>query len=238
MSGIYLFVATAALGIDFGWERDAKGNVEYTIRLEPQALDALKSGSDIFSDLPPALRRVRSYRLTTNAAPLPNQGKLPEDLPEDTEKPAISAAMTATKPVQTPESSVMPADYQTAPQGISADPSAGPILGAATGTLAPPQESISLSNDRSLVGNSVPIPVHRATTEDTGSPSDVVPAGVDPNGQSPGQPWWPLTLCLLGLFASLGGNLFLGWVTAEQRGKYRDLVERLRNSGTKGTFND
>lgn len=242
MSGIYLFLATAALGIDFGWERDAKGNVEYTIRLEPQTLEALKSGNDIFSDLPPALRRVRSYRLTMNPAPLPNQGILPEATAEQTEQPSLPAAVTATKPTTTPDSPVVPAEYQTAPQAVSADPSndgaEGPLLGPATGAAALPQKPISLLADRTLAGNSVPVPVHRAIHEDSGSPSDVVPPGVDPNGQAPSRPWWPLTLCLLGLFASLGGNLFLGWVTADQRGKYRDLVERLRLAGTKHTFDE
>ena len=39
------------------------------------------------------------------------------------------------------------------------------------------------------------------------------------------RPWWPLTLALLGLFASLGGNVFLGWIFWEARRRYRELAE-------------
>lgn len=33
-----------------------------------------------------------------------------------------------------------------------------------------------------------------------------------PAANEPEKPWLPLTLALLGLFASLGGNLYLGWI--------------------------
>jgi hypothetical protein len=231
MCGIYVWVATAALGIDFGWQRDNNGSVEYIIRLEPQAVEALKNGTDIFSDLPPALRKVRSYRLTTSDAPLPHQGELPAESPVETEKPAIPAEVTAMSPTQTAESGVVQAGHQETPQTLTPDPSSGPILGPASGTKEMPQKPISLLGERPRVGNSVAIPLHNAASDDAGSPSDVVPPGVDPNGQTPAKPWWPLTLCLLGLFASLGGNIFLGWITADQRGKYRDLVQRLRLGG-------
>ena len=42
------------------------------------------------------------------------------------------------------------------------------------------------------------------------------------------KPWWPLTLTLLGLFGSLGGNFYLGWVTWDIRGRYRRLVRDLK----------
>ncbi|MCG8586035.1 MAG: hypothetical protein MI757_15110 [Pirellulales bacterium] len=48
----------------------------------------------------------------------------------------------------------------------------------------------------------------------------------DAESESPVRPWGALTAALLALFASLGLNAFLGWVTVEQRGRYRSLLSR------------
>jgi len=37
-----------------------------------------------------------------------------------------------------------------------------------------------------------------------------------------------LTVSLLGLFVSIGGNFFLGWVAWDNRGRYLNLVRKLR----------
>ena len=52
----------------------------------------------------------------------------------------------------------------------------------------------------------------------------------DTAGAAPARPWGTLIAVLLGLFASLGLNAFLGWLTIEQRGRYRSLLGR--NAGT------
>jgi hypothetical protein len=47
-------------------------------------------------------------------------------------------------------------------------------------------------------------------------------AGSHETGESqPAKPWLPLTLTLLGLFASLGGNVFLGWVAWDSYNRSR-----------------
>jgi hypothetical protein len=130
------------------------------------------------------------------------------------------------------------------PQGTSVAPQEGPVLGAATGSAeahskpATKLHEPNLLADSRRMGDSISVPIPHFAHEESGSPSDAVPPGFDPNGQTPERPWWPLTLCLLGLFASLGGNVFLGWITADQRGKYRDLVQRLRLAGARGSLND
>ncbi len=40
--------------------------------------------------------------------------------------------------------------------------------------------------------------------------------------------WWPFVICLLGLCLSLGGNVYLGWLTVAFRGRYRHVARRLR----------
>jgi hypothetical protein len=42
------------------------------------------------------------------------------------------------------------------------------------------------------------------------------------------RPWLPLTLSLLALFASLGGNLYLGWMTLDLRRRFRHFARGLR----------
>lgn len=39
--------------------------------------------------------------------------------------------------------------------------------------------------------------------------------------QGPAKPWLPLTCSLFGLFASLGANVYLGWITWELRQRFR-----------------
>ena len=45
------------------------------------------------------------------------------------------------------------------------------------------------------------------------------------------RPWFFLTMTLFALFASLGGNLFLGWVTWDIRLRFRELLIRARRDG-------
>ncbi len=61
-------------------------------------------------------------------------------------------------------------------------------------------------------------------TDETESPSDQEP----PTAQAPAEKQNPLTL--IGLFASLGGNMFLLWVTTGQRSRYRALLRRSREA--------
>ena len=41
---------------------------------------------------------------------------------------------------------------------------------------------------------------------------------------TPPRPWWALLLTLLGLFASLGGNVYLGWIAWESRRRYQSVI--------------
>lgn len=42
-----------------------------------------------------------------------------------------------------------------------------------------------------------------------------------------GDRWWPLLLSLLGLFGSIGFNLYLGWIAWDLHGRYQDVVADL-----------
>ena len=78
MNGIVLVLAAAATGVDVGWQPVAGGGFEYIIQIEPEALEAMKAGEDIVSQLPSHLHNVRQYRITIGTGPLPRVGMPPE----------------------------------------------------------------------------------------------------------------------------------------------------------------
>jgi len=39
------------------------------------------------------------------------------------------------------------------------------------------------------------------------------------------KPWWPLTLAMLALFASLGGNLYMGWIAVDVYRRYLEMAD-------------
>jgi hypothetical protein len=44
------------------------------------------------------------------------------------------------------------------------------------------------------------------------------------NGDAQEKPWWGLTMAVFALFASLGGNLYLGWIAVDVYRRYLDLT--------------
>jgi len=64
-------------------------------------------------------------------------------------------------------------------------------------------------------------------TQDMPAKPPSQPAG-DPRPQpaEPAKPWTLLTLVVLGLFASLGGNVYLGWIFWDIRQRFRALLTR------------
>lgn len=41
--------------------------------------------------------------------------------------------------------------------------------------------------------------------------------------------WWPLLLTMLGLFASLGFNVYLGWIAFDIHGRYHDIADEIQD---------
>ena len=39
------------------------------------------------------------------------------------------------------------------------------------------------------------------------------------------KPWWPLTLAMLALFASMGGNLYMGWIAVDVYRRYLEMTD-------------
>jgi len=74
MNALLLLTATAALGIDYGYQPLPTGGVEYIIQIEPQLLAQVAQGKPIMSDVPAGLD-VRRFRIMVGT------GQLPRELP-------------------------------------------------------------------------------------------------------------------------------------------------------------
>jgi hypothetical protein len=298
MTGLFVCLSAAVLGVDYGWQPIAGGGIEYIIQIEPQMLDALTRGEDLSSALPPAARNIRRYRIVAGNAPLPHHGEpLPIDQGEEpaAEKKTVAAEAlpvrydrledsggAAPAKLSMPLASPYPHDYEAV--GI---PLPHPALGP------PPvirQRPTSIHEEPDAATVAVE-PIEREETDSRGESQTAAvqdardasdlwtsgakrPAGFSPlpktkpsegpkpaerrsslpskqvqplaaDKQPPGQGDEPLSpsdqqdskndeqpsekpgsAALVGLFASLGGNVFLIWVATGQRNRYRSLLRR------------
>jgi hypothetical protein len=65
----------AARAVDFGWKELPDGGIEYQVQVEPELISTFAT-QGFSSEIPPGLRDIRSIRITTGKAQLPNQGDL------------------------------------------------------------------------------------------------------------------------------------------------------------------
>lgn len=165
MTGVLAIVAMSVVGIDVGWQPLPGGGFEYIIQIEPEMLETMKGGQDIASQLPPALRGVRNYRITVGNGPLPHEGEPPPALP-------------ANPPAAAPRSAIRPGDVAATSSG----PSGGQAL-PGPGEVAlppPPADSLPTAPPAAVVPAE---PTPPATDLSATAPSDTTP--------TPSLPWEP-----------------------------------------------
>lgn len=73
MNAVALLVATAVLGVDYGWHRLPNGEWEYIIQIEPALVETLVQGQALVSQMPPELQGVRRFRVQVG------EGEVPRD---------------------------------------------------------------------------------------------------------------------------------------------------------------
>jgi len=226
MFGHIACIAAALLGIDAGWQPLPDGGVVYLIQIEPHVFDRLQSGeiTAVESDIPPYVKEIRTYRITMGTAELPRE--LP---PANVPEPAA--------PANPPEATDSRLDAaQTDPFVRAPVPeTVGPEPADAMPPLWPPKaEPPSMPEAIDVAPTVKPLEAQQATYVTPAKPpkSDAPPATEDQSqAEAPAEkPWLPLTLTLLALFASLGGNLFLGWIAWDHRSRYRTLLLRAEAS--------
>ena len=71
MDASALLLLLGVLGVDFGWQPDEKGRVEYIIQIEPQLWNAMRRGEEIVSSILPEVKGVRRFRIRIGKGPLP-----------------------------------------------------------------------------------------------------------------------------------------------------------------------
>lgn len=208
-----LFLAASLLGVDAGWQPISDHEMEYIIQIEPELLETLKAGKPLTSEIPAHLYGVRRYRIVVGRESLPRIEQAP-DRREGTD------AVTHTGP--TP--------VELSPGELGGNPSP-PTVTSRAGQLSPPHSY--------SVDPGVPSPIERASHESAEEdrmrlvtePAPAKPKqDVPQNGktrlvsQTATRPWLPLVLCLVSLCLSIGGNLYLGWITWDTRHRYQRLV--------------
>jgi len=79
MNALVLMLIPATLGVDFGWERQPDNSIEYILQIEPEAIGAMQTGTELVSSLPPSLRNIKDYRIRVGRDPLPNKNVIPPE---------------------------------------------------------------------------------------------------------------------------------------------------------------
>lgn len=275
-----LLLACAVPTVDVGWQQLEDGSYEYIIQIEPDQLEAMRAGRDIFSDLPPALRHIRRYRITVGNAPLPHEGVPPEligsppvgrpdDVPASSgESPTsdnVAGGPTLIGPRNSLPSSALPGPGEDDPPPVVAGPTIveaeiaveestdeeiaveQPPTVEAPAPVEPPTFVIAAEEDSPAPDlpkpfdaptDSRPIVEQASTTVAVASPGPTETEAAKPSLAGEVVPseqpiGWALSAALVGLFVSLGANIYMTWVTVGTRYRYRELIARMRRQSTK-----
>jgi len=242
MTTIACVIAAAAVAVDTGWQPVEGGGYEYIIQIEPSLVDILVQGEAVTSEVPAALQSVRRYRVVVGS------GKLPRIDPPAVKAPAAEPAASQPLPLGPPptEPAAEPAPLEPAPTNPAAGQppaSAAPAAEGPTASAPPPTPS-ELKEDSAPTPPAVvaepiavePPPIRfpdAAQPEQLAGHETAQPAAEEGSGSGattgpPARPWGALLLVAVGLFASLSGNVYLGWITWGTRKRYRALVRRSR----------
>lgn len=176
MHGIALLLAAASVGVDYGWQPDADGVMEYIIQVEPELISALQKGEAIISEIHPDARGVRRFRIQIGTAPLPRISPpaapvtaLPEEFtPAEKPASAVSPAQPPSRP--TDNSSFRLEESPPAPEKSSA--SDFPLLPPPANPPASLAEPPASSEDRE---SSFPLTATELSPE-TPSPQQAIAA--------------------------------------------------------------
>ncbi len=96
--------------------------------------------------------------------------------------------------------------------------------------LQPPQNaSIPAIGGQRYQAQRVPAPEQLPTTETIGGSSTEQTTKNETASSTASDRWWPLLLAILGLFGSIGFNVYLGWIAWDLHGRYQDVVADLHD---------
>ena len=231
MTPLLMLIATAALGVESGWEPLPEGGYDYMIQIEPQLLDILKKGDqEVFSDVPSHIdvRRFRIFAGTGKLARVDAPNQPPAQPPSGGAgaphaggEPHDAGQSPLGSPPAEPDEHPhggrhgMPAEHEKQPHeatpGHAADPSGG--------TLGAPGE---LSDSGAAAA---PLDAHPAGFNSGQTPVEMNKPELK---DQPERPWLPFVIAAVLLCCSLGANLYLGWIAWDARIRYREALSKFR----------
>jgi len=215
MNAIALAVA-CTMGIDVGWQPVEDGpGVEYILQLDAESLEVLQGGEMFVSDIPAQVKDIRRLQISFGTR------KLPRRLPKAISPPPVAIKTPGEPNRFTPEEGSQPIVPPTESgtqlvAGAEPAPSKAKKQGEASKLLA--TESVS-SLDALMKTKGT-------GTSDTGATASKEPLPLVDASAEP-RPWVPLVGAVLGLFGSLGANVFLGWLWFGERTRYRKALARM-----------
>jgi hypothetical protein len=189
-----LLLAASAVGVNYGWEPLPEGGMKYIVQFEPDALVEAQKAGV------PLDSDIPSHLSNVRSISIRlGTGPVPQ------ENPVAKTEVKSSAPIaesQKPESS--PPDFPAKPQNSTTAP---PLLQNPQGNLLTVQKAdFTEPAEASKTGKE---PIASATSSSAGEPT---------------KPWFLFTFVSILLFASLGGNVYLLWIFAELRKRYRALL--------------
>lgn len=210
MGTVLLGVTWGLVGLDVGWRALPAGGVEYIIQIAPYELEVFKQDKSIEGDIPSQLRDIRSYRIVVGTDVLPH---------EDPPKTASTAAPSPAAPPWPGTTTSASGDSKKSGRGFFSP------IASLYERFPFPQ---SASDPTKRIGQQEPSAPKRTESgrksEEKPTPSPQTNSKETPK---PLSSWITMVVVLCG---SLGGNLYLVWITWETRARYHALVRRRKKA--------
>ncbi len=255
-TAVMLLAATLGAGapanIEVGWRPLPEGGMQYLIQLDPLTVEILRTGQAIESFIPPHVKDVRGFQIGIGTGKLPRIDPPASVPPASNKTPGGSTSIFPKAELGKPAGLGGLGSLGTSFSGSNTSRSQSLSGPSADGSKAPPwvtEKPAGPGRDDSpppLPANpssrpfgekagtkSPPGKASAATFEQwTGNKEGPEKEGTPPPSRDnpPARPWTALTLALAGLFGSLGGNVYLGWLLVETRRRYRAALRRLKRA--------
>lgn len=228
-----MVLATAALGIDTGWQPLEEGGMEYIIQIDPQLLGSLTE-EDVLTSEVPEVSDVRRYRIVVGKAKLP---RIDPPRPPSTETPLPKPDEPSVNSKTAPPSQ----EKLKLPDRYSLETPDLPTLPPVDRDALPPVEWAKTIPDNSegaprkfdpeSAVQEIPGRVasfKEPVAGDTASAKAEKPSAAASNAPSESKPWLPLIGASLLLVLSIAANAYLAWIWLDTRRRYHALVDERR----------
>ena len=182
----------------------------------------------------PALRAADGASLP----PLP-PAEIANGLPVAAQPPAVGFANGAVTPeahplqgLPAPPNAAAPTVRQQAREVVVEQKLAQGSFSDRQYIAPPPRETKTVvpvpNRDPQLRTEAKPVNLAAAESSTTTNTEEVVaaePAAAPPTEKK----WWPLMFTMLGLFASIGFNVYLGWIAFDIHGRYHEIADEVQD---------